>query len=302
METSSTAQQTSALDFESLTADILNPQSNKQTLVQNYINSLQSDNPPIQHKGSISMHEYRVRTQQLPYLAHEFNAPKNGFTIPGEFSDSQYRLASGLFSSRYRRSDFRQEMDKEVPAMREMLMLGYEALPRPISYAMHGYKPSDFIAYIYQDTLMADLDMRGANFIENLDVIKEHLRSSVAPRGNNARRHIRRRLSILLDRTSYQISSLLNDREAPGELVMLMQKLLEREDGIGFTQGALRHFRDVRNDFNAIAEFVQHLRYVNNNQMNRLASLKLIICPSRVVDFSKYKLDLPKHRRKTTKK
>src|SRR5690606_21083225 len=116
-------------------------------------------------------------------------------------------------------------------------------------------------------------------FIDVVDQIKDWLRMPPPPGvQNSARRHIRRRLMLLLERTNHQAASLFEDREMPSDLVMMFQKLLERDDDQGYTQGSLRDFREVREDFNRLADFCVRNRHPNDDEIEE--SFEKVICPS----------------------
>lgn len=246
----------------------------------------------------VTMRDYMIRMQELPRLAAG-HAPSNGFARPADLAPMHLRLVTGFFSSRFQMKSLEEQIDDRVTLGREMLLLTYEAKPRPISFAMTGYTASDFIAYIYQDVALRSMgrnaDVTHEEFVAQIDDIKSWLRLPPPSRiDNSPRRHIRRRLMLLLDRTNNQAASLLEDREMPNELVLLAQKLLECDDDEGYTQGRLRDFREVREDFNVLAEHCVRLRHPDDSKL--LSSFDRVICPSLVDDFASYQIDLPRGR------
>lgn len=252
----------------------------------------------------VSLREYLLRMQQIPRAAIN-SGPTNGFTRPGDLNMSLLRLVTGLLSSRMQRNEFKKDMEQPVSLIREMLLLCFEAKPRQVSFSVTGYTASDFIAYIYQDISMLGMGMSAAQmrrpFIENVSSLKEWLRQP-PPRSmkNNVRRHIRRRLMVTLDRTNHQSSSLFEDREIPSELLYLIHKLMERDDDVGYTQGQIRDFYDVRTDFNLLAEYCRKLRFTGAEEDPHV--FDRVICPSLVEDFPSYRIDLPRGRTFPNKK
>lgn len=231
----------------------------------------------------VTMRDYMVRMGQLTRWAAKSMDP-SGFAYPVDLNQSEMRLISGLYSSRLKTRGARNELDEPVSLVREMLLLCYEAKPRPISLAMTGYVASDLVAYIYQDVAaqeIPDFDP-GAPIAERIDQIKMWLRVT-PPRTavNNASRHIRRRLMVMLDRSNHQAASLIEDREMPTEVRHLVQKLLERDDDQGYTNGRLRDFHLVREDLNALAEHCLNLRFDPDSR--QIEDLNMVCCPGDVV-------------------
>lgn len=265
----------------------------------------------------VTLREYLLRMQQVPRMSTQLEA-ENGFRSPGDMSVAMVRLLTSMMSSRFHTEKTQNDMDKPVSPVRQMLLLAFEAKPRPISFAITGYTSSDFIAYIYQDLAEHAMRLAGRRlpkpFGERIDDIKAWMREGAPKVGtNSASRHIRRRLMVLLSRTNHQVASLLDDREMPSELVFLIHKLLERDDDVGFTQGALRPFKDVREDFNRLAEFVVRINaeYADaqpdepneppnpRDQVEKKGDLlKRVICPAKVPgwDFFNWSVDLPRGR------
>lgn len=267
----------------------------------------------------VTLREYLLRMQQVPRMSTQHEA-ENGFRSPGDMSVAMVRLLTSMMSSRFHTEKTQNDMDKPVSPVLQMLLLAFEAKPRPISFAITGYTSSDFIAYIYQDLAEHAMRLAGRHlpkpFGDRIDDIKAWMREGAPKVGtNSASRHIRRRLMVLLSRTNHQVASLLDDREMPSELVFLIHKLLERDDDVGFTQGALRPFKDVREDFNRLAEFVVRINaeYADalpdstepdeppnpRDQVEKKRDLlKRVICPAKVPgwDFFNWSVDLPRGR------
>ncbi|MDF8363289.1 MULTISPECIES: hypothetical protein [Achromobacter] len=265
----------------------------------------------------VTLREYLLRMQQVPRLSTQHEA-ENAFRSPGDMSVAMVRLLTSMMSSRFHTDKTQADMDKPVSPVRQMLLLAFEAKPRPISFAITGYTSSDFIAYIYQDVVENAMRLAGRHLSKSrgdrIDDIKGWLREGTPKVGtNSASRHIRRRMMVLLSRTNHQVASLLDDREMPSELVFLIHKLLERDDDVGFTQGALRSFKDVREDFNRLAEFVVRINaeYADaqpdkpneppnpRDQVEKKGDLlKRVICPAKVPgwDFFNWSVDLPRGR------
>jgi hypothetical protein len=274
------------------TDEVSQPKTAIQRLLQRYKND-------PSHQEPVSLRDYLARMQTLPRLAGQQDSI-NGFTKPGDMNQSTLRLATGLITSRLQRSGRQKEMDKPVNMVREMLLLCFEAKPRPLSYAMGGYTVSDFIAYIYQDVATKDMGLsaneRERPFIELVDDIKTWLR--IPPplsSTNTARRHVRRRIMVTMDRSNHQVSALMEDREMPSEVLLLVQKLLERDDDQGYTVGELRDFREARDDLNALAEFCVRRRYEPGSV--KVEDLEMVCCPSEVSDFSQLTIQRPRGRR-----
>ena len=265
------------------------------SLIAKTIKSLARKNERAQ---TMTMREYLAGMQQIPRLAYA-RPDATRFAMPQDMNMSTLRLASGMLSSRFLNFDNRALFDESVSLMREMLLITYEAKPRPISYGITGYRMSDFIAYIYQDILMDDMKMsdhqRGRPFESRVEALKMWM---MMPTGksavNSARRHIRRRLMVLLDRTNHQAAALFEDREVPSELIHLIHKLMERDDDLGYTEGRVRPYREVRADFNALAEFCVRNRFKHDSE--RLRTLDRLVCPSLITDFPGYPIDLPRGR------
>lgn len=246
----------------------------------------------------LTMRDYLARMQQIPRLAY-LRADEDAFAVPQDMNMSTLRLTTSMLSSRFMNFDNRTLLDEPVSLMREMLLVTYEAKPRHISYGITGYTMSDFLAYIYQDVIMNGMGMSAARreqpFSKRIDDLKTWM---LMPSGksavNSPRRHIRRRLMCLLDRTNHQVAALFEDREIPNELSQLVFKLLERDDDEGYTQGRIRPYREVRADFNALTEFCIRKRFPEDYE--RIANLNRIVCPSVITDFPGYPIDLPRGR------
>lgn len=274
----------------------MNAAIENKTLVTKLLEAYKA-NPEICHP--VTMGEYMYRMQMVPRLASKFAESELGFTEASDLPPMVLRLVTGFMNYRYHSISKPEEMEKEVSLPREMLLLAYEAKPRHISFAMNGYTASDFIAYIYQDVARRSMgleeDETKLPFQKIVNDIKDWLR--IPPESgtqNSARRHIRRRLMLLLDRSNHQAASLFEDREMPSDLVALMQKLLERDDDVGYTQGELRPFREVRHDFNILAEHCLRLRKAHDDMLEQ--RLNKVICPSLVDDFATYEIDFPRGR------
>jgi len=279
------------------TDEVSQPKTAIQRLLKQYVND-------PSHQEPISLREYLARMQTLPRLASQQDSI-NGFTKPGDMNQSTLRLATGFITSRLQRQGRQQEMDKPVNMVREMLLMCFEAKPRPLSYAMGGYTVSDFIAYIYQDVAKKDMELSASErerpFKELVDDIKTWLR--IPPplsSTNTARRHVRRRIMVTMDRSNHQVSALMEDREMPSEVLLLIQKLLERDDDQGYCVGELRDFREVRDDLNALADFCIRRRYDSDSV--KVEDLEMVCCPSEVIDFSEHTIQRPRGRRANSAK
>lgn len=245
-----------------------------------------------------TMREYMMRIHRLPRLTGAAYA-ENGFSDAGDLSNTNTRLISGMLSAKMLRQSFKDELDKPVSIIREMQLICFEAKPRPISLALGGYTASDLIAYIYQDIARKHLDVgediSRYHFADIVEDIKSWLRiPSSTSSVNTPQRHIRRRLMVMLDRTTHQASALIQDREMPFETVSLVQKLLERDDDQGYTRGDLRDFESVRNDLNLLAEHCILGRFEPNSR--QVQDFRMVCCPSLVVDFAAYTVQRPRGR------
>jgi hypothetical protein len=259
--------------------------------VGRYAETRQPENP-------LTMREYLSRMHKIPRAAFAW-ADINAFATPEDMNVSALRLSTGMLSSRFLSKASKALLDEPDSLSREMLLIAFEAKPRPISYSITGYRMSDFIAYIYQDVAMSAMNLsssqRARPFKENVENIKSWFLLPPGKGGpNSARRHVRRRLMALLDRTNHQAASLFEDREIPGELPHLIHKLMERDDDQGFMAGDLRDFRLVRQDFNLLAEYCMRSRYASD--VVKIDALDRVICPSKIKDFSAYVIDLPRGR------
>lgn len=256
---------------------------------------LQSKREELQ-AAPATLREFRGRIQRLPRASVRFGE-SSGFAIPADLSDSMMRLTTGMLSSRHLGKANQAQVDQPVSMVREMLMYAYEAKPRPLSFAITGYSTSDFISYIYQDVAMEQMertDLRDSPFFDAVDVIKDWLREPMNNHTKSPRRHIRRRLMVLLDRTNHQAGSLFEDREVNTDMLYLFFKLLERDEDEGFTRGDIRPFADVRDDFNLLAQFCTYKRYKNDEA--KLDAFMRVRCPSLVQDFTTEEIDLPRTR------
>ena len=275
-------------------------QANSNSLIAQLVERYKND--PEKCKP-VTMREYMMRMSQIPRLAANINETKNAFVSPGDLSPMVLRIVTGFLNYRLHSASKPKELEKEISLRREMLLLAFEAKPRHISFAMNGYTASDFISYIYQDVAMTamgvDPEEQEDRFVPMINDIKSWMRIP-PPKGitNTARRHIRRRLMLLLDRSNHQAASLFEDREMPSEMVLMMQKLLERDDDQGYLNGELRDFRQVRDDFNILAEFCVRNRYTDKSAKSErvLMDLEKVICPSEVGNFESYVIDLPRGR------
>ena len=257
----------------------------------------------------VSWNEYLLRMEKISRLAlqggvFESEGEVNNFSRERDVSPTLLRMITGMISSRMQRGSFKKEMHLPVPVVREMTLIAFEAKPRLVSLAM-GFTSSDFICYTYQDVIKEAMVLEGAisasastkSFTEMLPDMKRWMRQAPARKGlNSARRHIRRRIMALLDRTNHQVAALFSDKEMSSDLECLIQKLMERDDDVGYTQGMIRDFEAVRNDFNVLAEHCRSIRISHNLGLtsNDDTLLSRIVCPASVVDLTEYQLDLPR--------
>lgn len=227
--------------------------------------------------------EYLRRMERLPHLAGR-EAGSNGFASPVNFNAADLRAVAGMQSAHMTKGRFLKDPDAPVSLYREAVLITMEAKPRPLSFGINGYQPSDFFAYIYQDVIlksMPDAPAHGMPFEGLLDRLKLWLRTP-PPRGNNENpaRQIRRRLMALLNRTANQVNALLDDREIPTEMIPMLHKLLERDDDVGYTRGDIRDFQAVRDDFNQLVEHCARSRYKLAGDVKMLKMLDAAACPA----------------------
>lgn len=256
---------------------------------------------------SLTQNQFVYRARSLPLLAAESLSDENqfasGFAVPINLSTLDLRgmgFVGHGFSPRDKKS-----LSEPISLLQHMLLLAYEATPRPMSFAMNGYSASDFVAYAYQDVAARFIDiplMHELTFTrEKASIIKSWLSESVPRKQNSPQRHIRRRLMAIFNRSSQQINSLFIDREIPPEMILLFRKLLERGDNLGYTGGSLRDFKLVRSDLNLLAESVTLPYLMALNEVEQVDAFNRVDCPATVDDFSSLQIDKPRSTSKNKK-
>jgi len=247
------------------------------THISTYLRSIQA---MPERACTVRVNDFYHRLRNLPTHAArwEGKAAQNAFKLPPDLHMSVIPLLTGNMKPDKINKDF-------VTPLYEMLLLAFEAKPRPISFAMAGYSPVDFMAYIYQDVYSREkdipLDDIESNFGKWRNPIVDWLRS---PRDesieNNATRHVRWRFALLFDRGYSQIAARQNRAEGNTALTNLISKLFESDQETGYANGSLRDFRLVRQDFNLLAERCFLLRHRDDPvKMERFAR---VICPAKV--------------------
>lgn len=274
--------------------------SSTPTALSHRLNALRRDN---ELNNPLTQNQYIVRARALPLLAEAskkglepIKQGQEGFATPSNLSSLDLRglgLVAHGFSPRNAKI-----LAKHVSPLQHMVLIAHEATPRPLGFAMNGYTPSDFIAYIYQDVAERFInthDIRNPRFTrEKANRIKMWLAESVPRKQHSPQRHIRRRLMSMLNRTNQQINSLLIDREVSPEMTLLFRKLMERDDNLGYMQGQLRDFNLVRDDFNLLAETITFNHYIYTGEQERADAFMRVDCPSTIHDFSLLKIDKPR--------
>jgi len=251
----------------------------------------------------LSWSEYLLRAEKIARLAKSFGA-SNNFGNGVDMNPTTLRLVTGMISSRMQRGSFKAQHAQPISLLREMSLLTFEAKPRLISFCMQ-FTSSDFICYIYQDIILKSMVQEQvlprsalkSSFEKNLGLMRRWMQKTPSRTGvNSTRRHIRRRLMALLDRTNHQAAALFFDQETSSELFMLIQKLMERDDDVGYTQGMIRDFRDVRADFNLLAEHCRAIRIAHQLSVTKEDDtlLSRIVCPASVENIEEYQIDLPR--------
>lgn len=249
----------------------------------------------------VTLRGFRGRMQRLSRHAVSLDDDSVGFRFPSDLTDSTVHLHAGILSSRYASKEGKKELDRPVQMTREMLLYCFEAKPRPISFGITGYSSSDFIAYAYQDVAYSAMGPDDQDQVDSLslpdqiDFIAEWLRAPISNYRNSARRHIRRRLRVLLDRKVVQIGAMQFDREVRTDVLHLFFKLMESDDDVGFTVGQLRDNKSIRDDLNLLGMFCTYIHFRHDEQ--RLQEFLRVRCPSLVSDFSSEVIDLPRRKK-----
>lgn len=250
-----------------------------------------------------TLREFRGRMQHLARRAVRLDDDSIGFRFPSDLTDSTVHLHAGILSSRYASKEGKEELDSPTSMTREMLLYCFESKPRPISFGITGYSSSDFISYLYQDVAYSEMDSEDKEYMDSLelpdqiDFVADWMRAPISNHRNSARRHIRRRLRVLLDRKVVQIGAMQFDREVRTDMLYLFFKLLERDDDTGFTEGQLRESTAIRDDLNLLGLFCNYIHFKDDER--RLREFLRVRCPSLVSDFSSEVIDLPRRSKKT---
>lgn len=251
----------------------------------------------------LTMSEMRLRAQNLGMLAFEGNT--SGFAYPLGLSRAEEQSVTHLETATKRRR--LREDDPVAGAFEEMLLLAFEATPRPVSFAMSGYLPGAWLAYMYQDVALAVLDglslddngrfddSMSARICEWLQD-NRNLKLRHNAESDPTRRHLLQRLSILMERQVTGVRLLFRDQALRPELTVLGRKLLEVEDDeAGFLRGEIRPFEEVRADWNALAEYVMRKRHSKDDAW--ISRFVRVPCPGRVlalgIPFSDWTIALP---------
>jgi len=222
--------------------------------------------------------------------------PENAFALPAWLERSLMEEYTGKIKS-------------EITLVQEMLLLAFEATPRPVSFGMTGYGPLHFIAYIYQDVFyeengIAEIISRDeaiqkkigfkktsgdlkSNLYEGMYFrhfymkIFDWLRYTEKHRTKNcAISHIEARLHLLTGRSKQNVESFHRPlAQIPAETA-LFHKLMERDDETGYTKGSLRDYRLVRQDFNLLGEYCFYSRHKNSSDQDPMWRLERVCCPS----------------------
>lgn len=253
----------------------------------------------------VTLRGFKGRMQRLPRLTVSLGDESVGFRFPSYLTDSTVHLHAGILSSRYATKEGKEELNRSVAMTREMLLYCFEAKPRPISFGITGYSSSDFISYVYQDVAYKAMDKEDQESIdqmelpEQVDFIAEWMRAPISNYHNSARRHIRRRLRVLLDRKVAQIGAMQFDREVRTDLLHLFFKLMECDDDVGFTAGQLREHASIRDDLNILGMFCTYIHFKNDEA--RLREFLRVRCPTLVSDFENEVIDLPRYTKRKKK-
>lgn len=303
----------SATPLRLLSADLLEfantPISRRvKQLIQNERNTHPHQTIPLEGNTlplclkSITYEQYAERAQTLSERAVTLHEKESTFPLPVVLSGTELRsldLVNHTFSLRNVK-----KLRKNTSMLEHMALIAFEAKPRPLSFAISRYNVVDFIAYIYQDVAQHFIDsevVQSEEFtLEKSMAIKNWLLAPVPRKQNTPQRHIRRRLMVAFNRTGHQITSLLNGRGVAPELRLLIHKLLERDDDVGYTRGAIRDFESVRYDLNVLTRHVALGYYLEQEDTNAINAYFRIPCPSEVPDFnfSVLSIDKPRARRK----
>jgi len=240
---------------------------------------------------SVTPNDFYKRMVSLPMRAvhWDINPPRNAFRIPRNLNVGVIPDMTGIPIRDH------QIRDVFITPAQEMLLLAFEAKPRPLSFAMTGYSLVDFMAYIYQDVYCKENEI-SLREVENdfgtwRNAIVEWLRSDENAHisKNNAMRHIRKRFALVFDARYQSVAQWQKKPANAASMMNLFAKLLESDHDVGYTNGAVRDFRLVRQDFNLLAEHCFLLR--NKNDPIQMEQFSRAICPSKVQGaFSEYRL------------
>lgn len=258
------------------------------TAIQRLIASYISEG---RHLEPVTLGDYMNRLIQLPTFTDKEKAV-NQFVPAAKLATGDLRFfGSAKPWSKLPKS----KLEEQVSIPKEIILLCYEAKPRPISFALNAYGLNDFIAYIYQDIAMNDMDdlPEGATLTDPEVLAKVKLWLQQRPdrdTTNSPIKHIRRRLTASFIRSPNQLNRFLFTNDSGGEVSEMACKLLERDDDQGYTRGDLRDFPDVRDDFNVLVEFVLRNRYAADSP--EIEEIERVCCPSLVtVPFHEYRIE-----------
>jgi len=261
-----------------------------ETRIGAYLREIKNNSNNSELNAPVKVGDFYKRMMRLTERAINWGIkpPENAFRVPTYLDINKLPALVGKININDRNALASQIL--------EMLLLTFEAKPRPISFAITGYSPIDFMAYIYQDVYCKEKEIPlktvENDFTTHLSDIIDWLRSQDNTRSkseNNAVRHIRYRCSMLFDVNYSTIRSWQNKPEGSIALTNLVSKLLECDQDSGYANGSLRNFRLVRQDFNLLGEYCFLLRKHGNPE--EMEKFKKIICPSKVtVAFSLIKI------------
>jgi len=252
---------------------------------------------------ALSASEFRARTQELATLAAQ--SGPSGFILPRGLNRHQELEITHLDTIAMRRT--MSQGDPDCSFLSEMLLLAFEATPRPVSYAMSGYMPGDWLAYMYQDVALnalvhenpalrkRDFDAGTCYLVREWLGNNRNLLRKDSAKVSAGQRHTLQRLEVIMGRSIGVVRNIFEDRNLRPEMVLLARKLLEMEDGDGYLSGAVRPFEEVRADWNALAEYVMRRRMVGDEKWQ--TRFLRTCCPSVVLEagssFENWILNLP---------
>lgn len=169
--------------------------------------------------------------------------------------------------------------NRPLTVTQTMLLICYQSSPRPVAWAMQGLPVIDMLAWMYQDLIAMDLNLDGRieDFNNNLPVYRDWLQQLPPRSGNSPLRHFRVRLAALLGTNTTNVERVING-QSEYSLPVLLQKLMERSEDKYYSRGMLRHFKEVRADFNALSEYAIRCQYgIDSVQDRRINQIK---CPA----------------------